>query len=88
MSQISRVQKIHNEYCKDMFGKSLADMSDKEICQHYNELNISVNKTECWSTQEKMMYSVMLAELTRREIDIIEDTIFIDKDGNEVLTGD
>ena len=75
----------HNYFVKFRFGKTLDEMSNKELGDHYREMDISINDIECYSPEDIMMHSILDNELGKRSIEMVEGSkIFISADGEEI----
>lgn len=86
MKKIKTREDAMNKYVIERLGKKLSEMTDKEICEHYKELDCAINKTECFSTKDVTIHAILGAEIERRDIDIEEgELIFVGKDGEDIL---
>lgn len=75
----------HDKLSKEVFGKNLSDMSDKELCAHYRELDVSINVTECYGVKDVALFAVLQNEMGKRDIDILEgESIYIGADGETI----
>jgi hypothetical protein len=85
MKKIKTREDAMNKFVVEKLGKKVSEMTDKEVCQHYREVDISINKTECFNSGDIAIHALLEAEMAKRDIDVEEgELIFVGRDGEDI----